>query len=258
MFCSRQPCAALADAVQTLWAVDVAHDHLELRLPTASPQLLIRLRTDRLSWRGEGDWQHIGGDGISGPFAQALTLDASQQDGVLGVVFRPGGLAAFTAEPMEALVGRHAPLAAVMPQVDWGRELARVRGLPLALGLVALEHALVRARAARLDPPVTRALELLDRGARVGSVADALGWSQGRLVRTFRRTVGLKPKRFARLGRMRRAVAAIAAGEDLSFVAYAHGYTDQAHLAHDLVELVGVTPTAWRDGPHTYATHLRL
>lgn len=253
-----QPLDALADAVLTLWAVDAPGDHLELRLPSANPQLLIRMKSDRLSWNAQGRWERIGGDGVSGPFARSLQLDASEQDGVLGVVFRPSGLAAFTPVALEALAGRHADLPAVLPQVAWGPVLERLRSLALPQALDELQRVLLRARRDRVCGALGHALGLLERGTRVGRVADELGWSQGRLVRRFRRQVGLKPKQFARVARLRRATTSIASGEDLGLVAYRHGFSDQAHLTHELVELAGLTPTAWRDGDRTYATHLRL
>ena len=258
-FLSRPPRAALGDVIHLLWAVDAPGlDHLERRLPTARPQLLVHRRRDRLSWDGGDGWAHVGGAAISGPFAHALTLDAAQQDGVLGVVFRPGGLAAFTSLPIEHTAAVHHPIEAVMPHVDWGRALDAARAVAPDEGLQILERALLAARCARRDPAIAAALTQLRRSTPVAHVADALGWSQTRLVRRFSAQVGLRPKEYARLARFRRAVASLGPRTDLGMLALGCGYADQAHFNHEFRRFAGMTPSAWRAAVRPYETHVRL
>src|SRR5260370_40935080 len=73
-------------------------------------------------------------------------------------------------------------------------------------------------------------------------LAALLGISERHLSRGFRATYGTSPKQYARLARIEKVVAARKSGLGWTDVAYACGFTDQAHLIHDFGELVGRTP----------------
>src|SRR5882762_5744208 len=60
--------------------------------------------------------------------------------------------------------------------------------------------------------------------------------------RGFRATYGTSPKQYARLARIEKVVAARKSGLGWADVAYACGFTDQAHLIHDFGTMVGGTP----------------
>ena len=55
--------------------------------------------------------------------------------------------------------------------------------------------------------------------------------------------VGYGPKRLGRVLRLRRALAAARAGDELGRVAFDAGYADQAHFSGDCRELAGVPPS---------------
>lgn len=83
--------------------------------------------------------------------------------------------------------------------------------------------------------------------ARIGDVADHVGWGRRRLLNAFRAEYGLSPKEAAMVIRFHRAISAVRAGHGLTQVAADSGYADQAHLTRDFVALGGGTPTALRD-----------
>ncbi|HEV7268449.1 MAG TPA: helix-turn-helix domain-containing protein [Falsiroseomonas sp.] len=82
--------------------------------------------------------------------------------------------------------------------------------------------------------------------ARIGAIAEGIGWSRKRLHARFRAVIGLGPKPVARMMRFQVACRA-ARGRHAGWadVAAIAGYADQAHLARDFAELAGETPTAW-------------
>lgn len=95
-------------------------------------------------------------------------------------------------------------------------------------------------------PEVRHAWRLLSRAGGVTPVrriADEVGWSQGYLIRRFTEQIGLTPKTSARVLRFNRAVRLLT-GEDanLTEVAAACGYYDQAHLNREFRALAGTTP----------------
>jgi AraC-like DNA-binding protein len=91
------------------------------------------------------------------------------------------------------------------------------------------------------------ALDRADGAPAVADVARRLGLSDRRFIEVFRRHVGMTPKRFCRVRRFQRALAAsdAAATPDWVCVAARYGYFDQSHLIRDFVEFSGLTPTAY-------------
>ena len=77
---------------------------------------------------------------------------------------------------------------------------------------------------------------------RVRHLAAQLDVSERHLSRSFQAMFGMSPKRFARIGRIESAWSARSQGASWADVAYATGFTDQAHMINDFTEIVGVPP----------------
>ena len=86
------------------------------------------------------------------------------------------------------------------------------------------------------------AASALTQGAQVAQVAERVGLSERQLARSFKRRLGLHPKRFARIARLRRAVQAAKSGAGLAHAAAAAGFADQAHLSREMKTLTGLSP----------------
>lgn len=82
--------------------------------------------------------------------------------------------------------------------------------------------------------------------AAIGELAADLGWSHRRLIARYRDSVGLAPKVMSRIVRFERASSLLSTGADLAVAAAECGYFDQAHLAREVRELAGITPTELR------------
>jgi len=82
----------------------------------------------------------------------------------------------------------------------------------------------------------------------IGELAGELGWSHRRLIARFRDEVGLPPKLVARIVRFEHLLALLGREPTLEWAraAAACGYFDQAHLAREVRDLSGLTPTALR------------
>ena len=109
------------------------------------------------------------------------------------------------------------------------------------------------------DPAAVAAAGALTRGMRVGEVAERLGLLPRTLRRRFVAGVGLTPKRFGRVQRLQRLVRGLdgQARVDWAAAAARHGYCDQAHLADEFRELVGVTPAGYLRSRVNGPNHLR-
>lgn len=91
----------------------------------------------------------------------------------------------------------------------------------------------------RIAEVVARLGERQDAGMSAGRLADAVGLSPSRLQHLFTAEVGVPFRRYRAWIRMRRAIAAVAAGESFTGAAYAAGFADQAHFARDFRKTYG-------------------
>ncbi len=124
---------------------------------------------------------------------------------------------------------------------DWPLR-RRILALALARELAGTE----RRRGPR--PEVAQAWSLLTSSggaARVGDVADAVGWSARHLADQFTLAVGLTPKKVGRIVRFQRSVPLVRGGHDLADTAARCGFADQAHMTREWAQLAGTSPTRW-------------
>jgi AraC-like DNA-binding protein len=112
-----------------------------------------------------------------------------------------------------------------------------------------------RARTAPGDPAVARLIGAAVRALtpatgpapRLSTVADRLGISERHLRTLFAREIGLSPKHFARIARLRRVLTQ-AGTRQWAHLAGDAGFFDQAHLITDFRALMGVSPGAYLAG----------
>jgi AraC-like DNA-binding protein len=102
----------------------------------------------------------------------------------------------------------------------------------------------------RDEHAVRRAMEYLSehraRNVALTELADAIGLDGFHLTRTFTRAVGMPPHAYHLQQRLRTAQGRLAAGDNVTDVAQALGFADQAHLTRLFKRLMGVTPGQYR------------
>jgi transcriptional regulator GlxA family with amidase domain len=107
---------------------------------------------------------------------------------------------------------------------------------------------LAKMRGSSPDLLMSAAVAWLERGTmakRIDDLAMYIGLSQSALERRFRRVIGVSPKRFASLARLRHAAQLQAAGADLTTVAHTSGYFDQSHFIKEFRRITGSAPSAF-------------
>jgi len=99
-------------------------------------------------------------------------------------------------------------------------------------------------RTRQAEPVTSRAAGLLRRypQLRVCQLAAQIDISERQLLRNFHAMFGTGTKRFARIARIERVMAARARGATWGDVAYKLGFSDQAHMINEFTEIVGVSP----------------
>jgi AraC-like DNA-binding protein len=131
--------------------------------------------------------------------------------------------------------------------------------------LLRLEaYLLARLRhAAPADAMVLAALQALAQqpaAAAIEPVQRASGCGPTRFIARFEKTVGLTPKRYARVLRFHALIEGLARDtpSDWAQVAIEAGYADQSHLIHEFKRLAGITPAAYRAVAPDHPTHVAV
>jgi AraC-like DNA-binding protein len=189
-----------------------------------------------------------------GTMTSALVLRDSEYTTVAGVRFRPGYARMVLGVPASELTDLRAPLDEVWPEAD--SLLDRLAPLAGALPAVVVLQRALEERLAVVPPPpreVRAAIErvTLARGnLHIGALGPALGLTRQHLTRQFAEHVGVPPKMFARVVRLRSLLAQVRNADQVewSAVALSHGFFDQSHLTEDFRELTGLPPARWLRG----------
>lgn len=193
---------------------------------------------------------------IVGPRPDAVTVPLFPGDRYWGVTFWPDAGGLVLGVPARSLVGAVEDAARVVGRApiaglwDGLRTCRDVEGAGAVLDAVL--GPLVGA-AGPLDPTVRAAVVglIASRGdVSIGELAREVGASPRQLERRFGDAVGLSPKRFARIRRLRAAMSEALAARPRTWSAVAAelGYADQAHLVREFVQLTGQSPSAVAEG----------
>jgi AraC-like DNA-binding protein len=198
---------------------------------------------------------------VAGPTTSAKYRRFVPAPSFLHLRFEPSAARAVFGIPLHELVDRVVPLEEI-----WGRAgrdlrdaLAPVEGRSRAL-VTALEGSLLR-RLDRATPTadaelVSRAARALGSGAgattAIPALARGLGVGERRLREAFREHIGVSPKRYVRIERIRRVVSQAGRG-GLADLALEHGFYDQAHLNAEFRALLRVAPRDFLAGRRPFS-----
>lgn len=198
--------------------------------------------TFRMTPEGRGDLL------VMGPRTRASYLTAQDVPHCVQVRLRPGRARPLLGVPVSELVDRIVPLGEL-----WGAAGDRLADeLTVERAAEQLEAALM-ARLAAQSPGDLAQADLLHEATlrltadRVPAVAGSLGVSERHLRNLFTGGVGVAPKRFVRIGRVR-DVLGRTSKEGWASLAADTGYYDQSHMTADFRAVMGVPPGAFSAG----------
>lgn len=187
---------------------------------------------------------------VVGPRTRATYANAKQPAGCLRIRLAPGaaqpllGVAAADLTDrvlrLADMPGAAADLVGPLTELDLDEVLPFLESaLPHSLS----ENATRREHRLLLDSAVAA----IDRSSSMHDVATTLAVSERQLRNLFAAGVGVSPKHYARITRIRQVVAA-AGNTPWSDIATATGYYDQSHMGADFRALMGVTPDKFAKG----------
>jgi AraC-like DNA-binding protein len=237
----------------------------EHRLPDGLTHLIFNLHDDHLRVHEGGVLHTFSGALITGMHSRYAVIDTADQDSVMGLSFKAGGVSALLHVPAEEVRDTHLALENI-----WGEEATFFRERLLKAPtpqarFMLLEHVLMqRLRTApSLHPSVPFAVTALSTPTTHPSVtklADTVGLSSRHFRQVFAEAVGLSPKGFARVQRFQTALRRLAQCQNVdgAQLALDLGYFDQAHFAHDFREFAGVSPSDYHARVESYSNHIPL
>jgi AraC-like DNA-binding protein len=254
------PLPQLTDAVDRIWVLEGQQSPVspsaEPILPDGRPELILHF----------GDpFQRVHDCGTvrqapilyAGQVTSPILLRPTGRVAVIGVRFHPHGAVAVLSHPQHELSGLtlgvdaiSAPLARALLAVGESAD-------DLMKAAAAVQQVLARwIDPARIDPRVRCAVEAIERTrgrVSVDEVAAAAGITRRHLERRFLDSVGVTPKRLARVTRFQHALQTLqrtASRGQGAATAAACGYADQSHFIRDFREFAGCSPAEHllRDG----------
>ena len=165
----------------------------------------------------------------------------------------PIGARLFFGVPMTELTGRVVALRDLLPK-EHANLAERLEGLPSWDARFDLVEQILGERIAAESLQIKvvswafRRIEGCGGAIDVGALAREMGYSPKHVIDLFREHVGVAPKLLARIVRFDRLIQHLKADASRPWaeVAIEAGYYDQAHLARDVKQFGGTTPTSVR------------
>jgi AraC-like DNA-binding protein len=232
---------------------DYSHGvHTEEQLPPGGEVQLVFHYGHRFVLQSGDDWVRQAASFVIGQQERFFVLRSGGETGLVAARFHPWGAYPFLGVPIGELTGYFVPLEAL-----WGKFAREVENalaecdpaevVPTLQGFLLSR---LRSFGQKLDDVVAVARQVVaNRGCvRVSDILRGQSLGLRQLERRFKQVVGLPPKRLARIVRFQSALDSIYLNprRELTDIAYAHGYSDQAHFIHECETLFGKTPSAAR------------
>lgn len=247
------PSRLLASTVHCVWTLEGhARELADLQpiLPDGRPEIILHLG-DPFDRMAAGARERQPANIFAGQLVGPVTLRPTGAIAVVGIRLQPHGAAAFLDESQEDLVGTTIDVGDLSRSLADALDQVRATSSSVLLAAHAVQQCLEkRVDGSRVDRRVGSAVSCIQhtRGrVTVEALARHVGLTARHLERRFRQTVGISPKRLARITRFQRAMRMLETldspqpGTDTAVTC---GYADQAHFIRDFSEFAGCAPGA--------------
>jgi AraC-like DNA-binding protein len=248
-YAEHAPIPELAPIVELVWTLsgDAATLGTDTQpiLPDGRPELILHFGDEFERVNADGSIERQPKLIFAGQLKSQLLLRPTGAIGVLGVRFHPFGAAALFPEPQDELAGQTIGVNALSLSLSNALDEVRASAANLEDGVVRVQQTLVSwLRPDRIDPRIRTVVQTIDRelgDVSIDQLAESVSMTRRHLERLFIATVGVTPKRLARITRFQHALR-ILEGRAGTQTAATCGYADQAHFIRDFRDLAGCPP----------------
>ena len=184
---------------------------------------------------------------ISGLRRSHRLMQYSRETANLLVVFKEGGLAAFSGIPANEFFDQTIPSDNIFPAAPLNevlQRLAEATNNKTRVGHMEaflLQHIITNEQ----DILIDKAIQLIKQkngSVRIKDLAVSLHISQDPFEKRFRAQVGSTPKQYASIIRLKKLIDTFSTYSSLTEAAYEAGYFDQSHFIKDFRLFTGQTP----------------
>ena len=241
---------ALAEPVESCWfmrgASAAALPDGHRILPDGCMEFVFQLGAPFLQRRDDGSWTEQPARLLVGQMTQRVEVRPLGEIDTVGLHFHPAGAAAFVDGSMKRFQDCIVDLDTALDE-DLAPLAAQLRATRSRSSRRVLLQAWLQTRARPADAAMVQASRRLQDGAGqldIAALGQSLGLGERQLRRRFEATVGLAPKRFARLLRFQRVFEQQRESDARAWaqVALECGYFDQAHFNRDFHAFSGLAP----------------
>ncbi|MBC8066302.1 MAG: helix-turn-helix transcriptional regulator [Chlorobia bacterium] len=178
-----------------------------------------------------------------GPRLESLQVAIFPNDIIWGIRFLPGASRPAIGKSGEEWFGKSGLLAYEMP--DLVRALGGLHSVASLEEAAPLLEGLVQSNSP--CPEVMRGVYAITASqgtVKVSELPDLVGLSERQFQRLFRSEVGLTPKQYSRICRLRGTAIDVARARSINWgeIAAERGFADQSHLIHEFQSLFGISP----------------
>ena len=261
------PSPLLSGFVECYWTLrspGKGADSIQRLIPGGRVELIFNLG-DRFHWQFPGMEAQSLACGRIKVMGQRNKISFAWQEGnphLIGVRFKPGGLAAFSKVPVSEILNQLLP-AEYLFGYSVHDCIARLQGSVLDENQIKLLDEFL-AKAIRYEPAqwslVSSTVNFMRTSPDNISIGEICRENQAcykKLERKFLQIVGYTPKNYYRIIRFNRAIREMAFRKNsLTSIGYECGFYDQAHFIKDFRLFTGTTPSLFRKEDHFMADFL--
>ncbi|WP_315815171.1 helix-turn-helix domain-containing protein [Paraflavitalea speifideaquila] len=248
------PIATLSPFIKHYLVIESQEVMVNRTLPDTSLVMAFRFK-GQVQFLMQDTTLHLSPFTLSGLRKSDRLIQYAPETGNVLVVFRKAGATAFIQEPLHELFEEHVALDSCkgFNQLSLLEEqLAAARNNAARVNLVE-QYLLSRLYDRESDALIATAMERIHAAKgmiRMKDLAKGLYISQDAFEKRFRRAVGVSPKQFAYITKMKMVVHRMVNKQSLAEVALDAGYYDQPHFNKDFKLFTGRTPTAFMKAPN--------
>ncbi|MBS0028012.1 DUF6597 domain-containing transcriptional factor [Chitinophaga sp. 22321] len=250
------PSVPLANFIECYWvlhAPDRFMDAPDRLIPGGRVELIFNFG-DPVDWLITADnpqGTRLSGPVIMGQRNQIFYVKSTGKTRMLGLRFKPGGLAAFTKVPISDLLNLLLPAELILGTAvkNWEMQLSDYTDDDKRIQVLddILKNALKSTPADLLVVNLTiDTLRNNQDDLSIATICQQTGWYYKKLERVFLKNTGYTPKYYHKIVRFNKAVRSMRTSNNLTDVCYVCNYFDQAHFIRDFRLFTGTTPSQFK------------